>query len=104
MFGTVWAITFIGLYDRFGIAVGVKGVAKLLEFFAKLAIVIDFPVVDDPGSLVLIMDRLLPSLYINYGEPPHAKTNWSIHVEAVIIRTSMTDGIAHSFQQALVDV
>src|SRR6266536_3487023 len=104
MFGTVRAITFVGVYDRFGIAVGIESVTELLKFFSKLAVVIDFPVEDNPGSAIPIMDWLLTAFQIDDRKPAHPQSHATVHIEAIIIRTSMPDCVAHPTQKGRIYV
>jgi len=104
MFGTICAVTIVGVYDRFRVAVGVEGVTELLEFFAKLAIVIDFPVEDNPSRSIPIMDWLLTAFEINYGEAAHSQADGPVHVETVVVGTAMSYGSAHPAQQSLIYV
>ncbi len=46
--------------DDFGIAAGVKDMAKGLEFGDECLIVVDFAVEDDADALIFVVERLLP--------------------------------------------
>src|SRR6266850_5020065 len=59
MLRAVGAITIIGVDDRFGIAVGVEGMAEFLQLLPQLQIVVDLAIEDYPRCAVLIMNRLL---------------------------------------------
>ena len=48
MFGTINAKLIVGMNDRFGVAVGVEGVAEVLKLLAQLEIVIDLAIEHDP--------------------------------------------------------
>src|SRR5712664_2276727 len=63
---TVRSVLVIGVYDRFSVAVGVKLVAETLELRAQLAVVVNFAVENNPGSLVLIVNRLLAVSEVDY--------------------------------------
>ena len=48
VFGTVSSELIVCVNDRFGVAVGVKGVAEFFELFAEFEVVVDFAVENDP--------------------------------------------------------
>src|SRR5712692_9495870 len=62
MLRAVGSVFVIGVDDRFGVAVGVKLVAETLQLRAQLAVVVNLPVENDPGRLVLIVNWLLAGL------------------------------------------
>jgi hypothetical protein len=104
MFGTIGAVSIVGVNDCLGIAVCVKGVTEFFEFLAQLAVVIDFAVENYPGGAVLVVNRLLSALKIDDGQPAHTQANRSIEVEPVVVRAPMTNGFAHPSQQSFVNV
>ena len=59
VFRAVSAVLIVGMNDRFGVAVGIKGVAEFFELLAELEIVVDLAVENYPGGAVLIVDGLL---------------------------------------------
>ena len=59
MFRAIGPVTIVRVNDGFGIAIGVKSVAKLLQLFAQLAIVVNLAVKNNPRGSILIVDRLL---------------------------------------------
>src|SRR5438128_5377367 len=59
IFWTVSSVLVVGVNDRFSVAVGVKLVAETLQLRAQLAVVVNLSIENNPGSLVLILNRLL---------------------------------------------
>ena len=104
MFGTVGAILVVGVNDRFGVAICIEGVAEFLELLAEFAVVVDLAVENDPGSSILIVNRLLPALQVDDRQAAHAQADRAVEVEPVVIRSTMLDGSAHPRDQRLVNV
>src|SRR5438128_9366964 len=100
--GTVGAVLIVSMNDGFCVAVCIKGVAKLLQLFAKFAVVIDLAIENNPGSAILIVDRLLAAFHIDDRQPSHAQAHTLVEVEAVIIRAAMFYRVAHPGQKRLV--
>src|SRR5688572_2460636 len=103
MLRAIRSIAIVGMNYRFGVAVGVERVTKLLQLFAEFKVVIDLAVKNDPGRAVLVMYWLLTALDIDYRQPAHSQPYSAIDVETVVIRTSMTYGATHAREQALIN-
>src|SRR5687768_16266306 len=73
------------------------------EAAAKLPIVIDLAVVDDPFRLVRVVDRLLAAGEIDDREPAHRKADAAIQIEAIFVGTSMLDGEVHRLKDLTID-
>jgi hypothetical protein len=93
---TVGSVLVVGVNNCFGVAVCIKGVTEFLEFVAEFPVVINLAVENYPGSVVLVVDRLLSTLYVNYRQAAHTKADRAIDVEAIVIWPTMSDGRAHS--------
>jgi hypothetical protein len=76
--GTISAITIVGVNDRFGVAVCIKGMAEFLELVAECAIVIDLAIENYPRSAVLVVNGLLSTFEVDDREAPHAKADWPV--------------------------
>src|SRR3989442_3739261 len=100
--GTVGSVLIVSMNDGFCVAFFIKGVAKLLQLFAKFAVVIDLAIESNPGSALLIGDRLLAAFQIDDRQPSHAQAHTLVEVEAVIIRAAMFYRLAHSGEKRLV--
>ena len=81
--------------DHFGVGVGAKDVAALLELGAQLLEVVDFAVEDDPDRLVGIGHRLMAAGEIDDRQPPEAEADRTLHEVALVIRAAMGDRISH---------
>src|SRR6185436_16694958 len=73
--------------------------AELLELFADFFVVVDLAVENDPGSAVLIGNRLLAGLEVDDRKAAHRHPDMVANVEAVLIRPAMADGIIHPLEQ-----
>jgi hypothetical protein len=78
-------------------------VAEFFEFVAQLTVVVNLAVENDPGSAILIVNRLLPALQVDDRQAAHAKADRLIEIETIIVRSTMTDGGAHAAEQCLID-
>jgi hypothetical protein len=104
MVGTVRAVLVVSVDDCFSVAVCIEGVTEFLELVAELAIVVNLPVENYPGSSILIVNGLLPTLQIDYRQAAHAKADGTVKVKAIVVWTAMPDGSAHASYQRPVDV
>jgi hypothetical protein len=103
MFGTIHAVLIVSMDNRFGIAVGIEGMAQLLQLFSELKIVVDLAVEDYPRRTFLIVNWLLAALQVDDGQAAHSETNGPINVKAIVVRPAVPDRIAHARQQLFVD-
>src|SRR5712692_5201509 len=62
MLRAVGSVFVVCVDDRFGVAVGIKLVAETFQLRAQFAVVVNLSVENDPGGLVLIVNRLLAGL------------------------------------------
>src|SRR6266576_360071 len=82
----------------FGIALGAVPMTSGFQPGTQLTMVVDFPVVNNPKTLVFIADRLLPGLHVNDAEPPHRQANVFLDEEPFIIWSAMDDLVVHPDQ------
>ena len=66
----LFSILLIEMDDSFGIRPGCKPVSFGDEFLAKVSIVIDFAIQQDPDGAVLVADWLMTSSDVDDAEPP----------------------------------
>ena len=57
--------------------------------------VVDFTVVDDPQTLVLVANRLLSGPNVDNAEPPHSQPDVTFDKKALIVRSAMHDSRIH---------
>src|SRR5262249_21775909 len=114
----LWRITpvlFIRVYDDLCIASSIKGVAERFELAAQLPVVVDFSVEDNPYSLILIVNRLIPCNEIDHRQPSDSQSNrrrpllmaghaptTRIHVVACAVGATMDHCVAHSVEHGFV--
>src|SRR6185437_3250774 len=89
--------------DGFGVAVGIERVAQLFEFLAQFEIVVDLAVEDDPRAAICVVNWLLAAFEVDDRETTHRETGGTVDVEAVFVRSAVTNGVVHARQQLLVN-
>jgi hypothetical protein len=82
----------------FGVAMRLIDVTKVFQLSAKISVVVDLTVVSDMKSLVFIGHRLMTGLYIDNAQPPVAQPDSTVNEDAFVIRTAISDHIAHAFE------
>src|SRR3569833_3415600 len=80
---------------RFGIAVRRKAMPLCNELPAQILVIVDLAIENDPDRAIFVGYRLVPARKIDDAEPAHADGALPIDVDALIVRTSMTDLSAH---------
>ena len=65
--------------------------------------VIDFAVVDDPDSLVLVRHGLVATGYVNDRQPSVSKTDRPLDQEPFAVGAAMAEYVAHPLEARLVD-
>ena len=93
----------IEVNDHFGIRASTEHMASGQEIVTEFLEVIDFPIKDNPDGPILIRQRLMTRCQIDDGKTAKAQAHWAGPVVAFIVRTTMRDGVGHSFQQAAGD-
>ena len=81
--------------DNFSIATGIETVAAGLQLTPQLGKIVDFSIENHPDTLILVVYRLVPAGHINDAQPPHAQPYAIAHIEPVVVRPPMHDGVAH---------
>src|SRR5580700_7166592 len=61
----------------------------------QLLKVVDFSVEDDADGFVFVENWLVTPGQVDDAEPPHAKSDASLHEDAFVIWAPVNDGIAH---------
>src|SRR6516165_7013038 len=72
--------------------------ARALQCFAQLDIVVDLTVEDDGDRPILIKNRLLAGLHVDDGEPSHSQRNIRSFPIAPGVRAAMMQALRHQFQ------
>jgi hypothetical protein len=91
----LFAVIFIEVDNSFSIRAGDESVPASEQFLAKFRIVINFTIQEHPDGSIFIADRLVTAGDINNAEPPMAQTDSAIHINALVIRTAMTQSSVH---------
>jgi hypothetical protein len=81
--------------NGFGIALGAVTMTAGFQPNSQLTMVVDFPVVNNPKTLVFIGDRLLPSLDVNDAEPAHCQADIFLNEKPFIVWPAMHDLVVH---------
>jgi len=63
--------------DRLGVRICIELVPLIIEFFAKLSVIVDLSVKDDPLSLIGVADRLFTAREVDDGKRRIAKPTFS---------------------------
>ena len=66
------------------------------ELLAQLAIVINLAVRHKPQRTVRVRERLMTASEVDDREPAHADRTWAISINAIVVRSAVNDGLAHS--------
>src|SRR6185295_19083904 len=91
----ILAPLFVGVNDRFGVAVGVEAMTPRDQFCSKLGIVMNFAIEDDPDRAVFVLDWLLAGRQIDDREPPHTECYTGHDAASFVVRTTVADRSAH---------
>ena len=95
---TVVAPLFVGMNDDLRVASGAKAMTAGTEVGAKLEVVEDLTVEDDPDAVVLVGHGLLTGAQIDDRQPGVPKCRDPVPVQAELVRPSMLDGPDHALQ------
>jgi hypothetical protein len=91
------------MHDDFGIATGAKFVAESRKLGHQLLEVINLTIVHYTNGSILVEYRLITGSEINDREPPVTEAYpWRV-VEALAVRTPMSEDIGHSAHQSSID-
>src|SRR6266852_7760214 len=85
--------------NGFGIALSAVAMTAGFQPGTQLTMVVDFPVVNHPKTLVFIGDRLLPSLHVHDAEPPHSQAHVFLDEKSFIVWSAMHDLVVHPDQR-----
>jgi hypothetical protein len=83
------------MQDRFGIRTGSKTMPARFESPAKIVMVVDLPIEDDPAGAVLVRDRLIASCSIDDGEAPMPENRRRVREESIPIGSTVSDCARH---------
>ena len=86
-----------------GVAARPEGVAVALQDAAKLPVVVDLAVEDDPALAVRARHRLVPALEVNDAEPPHAERPAGKGVDPLVVRAPVRQRSAHRREHLRLD-
>ena len=93
------ALGFVEMENRFAIGVGLEAVPPGQEVVAKLPIVVNLAIGDEPQRAVLVCKRLVPTANVDDGKPAHSKRQRTVDVRAFIVGTAMDRELAHRAQR-----
>jgi hypothetical protein len=75
--------------DCLRITSGAITVSPCCKFLAERGVIIDFTVIDDPYSMILVGHRLVALGHIYNGQSPVSESNRSFYPEPLVVRSSM---------------
>ena len=103
MLRAIGAVTVVGVNDRFGIAVRVELVAQRLKFLAQLKVVVNLAVENYPGGAILVVYWLLTTREVDDRQASHPQADWTVEIEAILVRPTMLDCVAHTRHQHIIN-
>ena len=83
------------MQNRFGVAMGLKFVAFSGKFGAIIGVIVNFAIVNNDARFVFIEHRLLSVRDINNAQTPMSESDIFINKFAEIVRTAMSNYVAH---------
>jgi hypothetical protein len=82
--------------DNLGIGSRPEAMTLLFQLLSQLDKIIDFPVAHQRDGLVLARNRLIAGFKVDDAQAPDAHPDSRLDVEAVIVRTPMSNDLGHS--------
>src|SRR5579859_7599946 len=98
MLHTITTVFFVKMNDGFGITVCTVAMSLCLQASAKVDVVVDLAVVDDPNVLTLVSQRLVAALDVDNAQAAHGQTDVLLHEEAFVVRAAVNDAAIHARQ------
>jgi hypothetical protein len=96
------AVLGIEVQQDLAIAPGLEAIAFRDEPGTELAEVVDLTVTDEAEGPVFVRKGLMAAFDIDDGETAHSEHGAWVEVEAVVVRTPMSDGRGHPAQRLAV--
>ncbi len=90
--------------DALGVGFGGEAMAAAFEIRTQLGKVVDFAVEDDPGTAIFVEDGLMSAGNVDDGKAAHAEARTVSHVDAIVIRAAVADGVAHVTHESFGDI
>ena len=98
---TCHAFLLIKMDQDFGIAVSFEKMALCNEPLAKLFVVVDFTVKNNPNRTVFIRDWLMSRCQVDNAEPPHTDRARAFNMKSLVIGTAVSNDVAHRLDHNL---
>src|SRR5258705_597069 len=99
----MFAVLLIEMQYCFGVAMCLIDVTSCFQLFAKISVVVDFAVVCDMKSFVLICHGLMAGRHIDDTQPPVTQSHSTINEDAFVVRSTMGDDIAHALEHGAIN-
>ena len=97
------AVLGIEMNQHLGVAARPEAVARALELYAKLAVVVDLAVLDDGDPMRLVRDRLVAGGEVDDRQAPRREPDGPLDIRAVGVRPALNERCAHRSEPAGVD-
>ena len=78
---------------------GAEVVAPGDQVFPQRLVVVDLAVKNHPQCAVFVGDRLMPGAQVDNAQPSHAEGASFLDMEALVVRTTVPDPVAHAFDE-----
>ena len=95
MLYAIVSVLFVQMDNGFSVAVGTVAVATRLKLPAKLGVIVDFAVEDDPDGTSFVAYWLMTAGDVNDAQAAHADGDAAIGINALIIGTAVHHHSAH---------
>src|SRR5438105_187915 len=86
-----------------GIGGGAEVMSAADQAFPQLAVIVDLAIKNDPDRLVLVGDGLMAAFDVDDRESTTSKGYRTINVKAFIVRSTMSDRVAHALEKVFRD-
>src|SRR5437868_7017955 len=83
------------MHDDLSIRVGVEVVSPTLKFLSQFRKVVNLAVIDDPNTLVFVVNGLVTATNINDAQPSHAQAHRAASIDPLVVGTTVNNGLAH---------
>src|SRR5439155_18392030 len=76
-----------------------EAVARRLQLAPQFGEVVNLAVEDDPDRAVFVVNRLMSARQIDNAQAPHPERDAGLDEHTFVVRSAMTDDVAHAMDQ-----
>jgi hypothetical protein len=104
MVNHIFPVLLVQMYQRLGIAVGLKPMSHCSESFTEFGIIVNFAIKGRPDTLVLIGERLSATFDINDAQADVSQNDVIIAEDTLAIGAAMPQDINHILYDPAVEL